>query len=176
MTKDQKAAVIEKTKARLQKANGLYFANFSGMTVAQADDLRSEFYKIGVEYVVVKNTLLKRALQDIGGYDEIFPHLVHQTGVVISYDDPIQPARVLEKFNKANKDKPLLKVCVIDKQIFDGSRLSEIAALPTHNDIIASILGSLNAPAQGIVGAINAVISGIVYAVDAIEKQKAQAA
>ena len=176
MLREQKTEIIKDTVGRIERANGLYLANFSGMTVEQANNLRQEFFKIGVDYKVVKNTLLKRALEEVGGYDGVYPYLVQQTGVVFAYDDPIQPARVLEKFIKENKDRPVVKVCVIEKQVFDGARLSEIASLPTHKDLIAGIMGTLNAPAQGIVGAIHAVISGVVYAIDAIEKQKAQAA
>lgn len=176
MTKEQKAEVVKATLERLDGATGVYLTNFSGMTVAQANALRSEFYKIGVKYTVVKNTLLKRALDEIGGYDAVHPYLVGQTGVVVTHDDPIMPARVLAKFTKENQDKPSVKACVIEKQVFDGSRLQEVASLPTKDDIISGIIGSINAPAQGIVGAISAVMSGIVYAIDAIEKKKAEAA
>ena len=176
MTKEQKAEIIKDATERLSRANGLYLVNFSGMTVLQANNLRREFFKLEVDYIVIKNTLLKRALKDIGGYDDVMPYLVQQTGMVVTYDDPVAPARLLEKFNKDNAQKPAVKVCVIEKQVYDGKRLGEIAALPSRNDLIAGIMGALNAPAQGIVGAINGVMSGIVYAIDAIEKQKAQAA
>ena len=119
----------------LSRANGLYLVNFSGMTVLQANNLRREFFKLEADYIVIKNTLLKRALQEVGGYDDMFPYLVHQTGLVVSYNDPVAPARILEKFNKDNAQKPAVKVCVIEKQVFDGSRLSEIAALPSRNDL-----------------------------------------
>ncbi|MBI5648736.1 MAG: 50S ribosomal protein L10 [Ignavibacteriae bacterium] len=176
MNKQQKADIIKDATERLSRANGLYLVNFSGMTVFQANNLRREFFKLEADYIVIKNTLLKRALQEIGGYDDVYPYLVQQTGLVVSYNDPVAPARILEKFNKDNAQKPAVKVCVIEKQVFDGSRLSEIAALPSRNDLIAGIMGALNAPAQGIVGAINAVMSDIVYAIDAIEKKKSQAA
>jgi ribosomal protein L10 len=83
---------------------------------------------------------------------------------------------VLEKFIKDNKDLPKVKACVIEKQVFDGARLSEIAALPTHKDVIAGIVGTIAAPAQGIVGVINAVLAGLAATIHAIENQKAQAA
>ena len=164
------------TIASLTNASGLYLTNFTGMTVEQANNLRKEFYKIDVKYVVVKNTLLKLALKEVGGYDELYPYLVQQTGLIIAKDDPIQPARVLEKFIKTNADKPIIKACAIEKQVFDGARLAEVASLPSRTDLIAMIAGSISAPAQGIVGAIHAVISNLVYAVDAIEKKKAEAA
>ncbi|MBL0177332.1 MAG: 50S ribosomal protein L10 [Ignavibacteria bacterium] len=176
MTKEKKAEIIQDAVSRISRASGLYLANFSGMTVEQASNLRREFFKLEVDYVVIKNTLLKRALDEVGGYEGVSPYLVNQTGLVIAYGDPIAPARTLEKFNKDNQQKPAVKVCVIEKQVFDGARLSEIASLPSRLDLIAGIMGTLEAPAQGIVGAINAVISGIVYAIDAIEKKKAEAA
>jgi large subunit ribosomal protein L10 len=65
-----------------------------------------------------------------------------------------------------------VKACVLGKEVFDGSRLEELASLPTREELIAGIIGTIAAPAQGIVGAIHGVMSGIVYAIDAIEKQK----
>jgi large subunit ribosomal protein L10 len=176
MTKDQKAEIIKATAEKIRRADGLYLLSFLKLTVHQANNLRREFFKIGVDYEVIKNTLLKRALEEVGGYEDVYPYLVNQTGVVFAHGDAVQPARVLEKFVKTNNDRPTVKACVIEKQVFDGARLAEVAALPTHKDLIAGILGTIEAPAQGIVGTIHAVLSGIVYAIDAIEKQKAQAA
>ncbi|MCB2205362.1 50S ribosomal protein L10 [bacterium] len=176
MTKEQKATVIADTVERLSRSNGLYLANFSGLTVDKANALRSEFFKAGVDYKVIKNTLLKRALEEIGGYDEVYPYLVNQTGVVFAYDDPVQPARILKEFVKTNENMLAVKVCVLEKEVFDGSRLEELASLPTRDDLIASIIGSIAAPAQGIAGAINAVMRDLVGVIDAIEKQKQEQA
>ena len=96
MTKEQKAKVIADTVERIERASGMYMASFSGLTVEKANELRSKFFEVGVDYVVVKNTLLKLALEQVGGYDEVLPYLVNQTGVAFSYDDPIQPARILK--------------------------------------------------------------------------------
>lgn len=176
MTKEQKIQVIEDTIGRLERTTGLYLVSFSGLTVDKANNLRSEFFKIGVEYKVVKNTLLKRAMQAVGGYDDVFPYLVNQTGVVFAYTDPIDPARVLKKFVKENETKVSVKSCVIGKDVFDGSRLNDLASLPTRDELISGIIGVIAAPASGIVGAINGVISGIVNVIDAIEKQKQEQA
>jgi len=176
MTKEQKAKVIADTVELLSRASGLYLANFSGLTVEKANNLRSEFFKAGVDYVVVKNTLLKLALEEVGGYDDVYPYLVNQTGVVFAYDDPVQPARILKDFIKANENMLTVKVCVLDKEVFDGSRLDELASLPTRDDLMSSIIGSIQAPAQGIAGAINAVMRDLVGVIDAIEKQKQEQA
>lgn len=178
MTKEQKTQVVQDAVERLERVSGLYLASFSGLTVEKANNLRSEFFKAGVDYKVIKNTLFKLALQQVGGYDDVIPYLKDQTGVVFAYDDAVQPARILDKFvkEKGNEDKLVVKVAVLGKEVFDGSRLSELASLPTREDLIASIIGSIAAPAQGIVGAIHGVMSGIVYALDAIVRQKEEAA
>jgi large subunit ribosomal protein L10 len=176
MKKEQKVQVIEDTLGRLERATGLYLVSFLGLTVEKANHLRSEFFKIGVDYKVVKNTLLKRALESVGGYEEVFPYLVDQTGVVFAYDDPIEPARVLKKFAKDNEASFKVKTCVIGKDVFDGARLDDLASLPTRDELIAGIIFTIAAPASGIVGAINGVISGIVNVIDAIEKQKQEQA
>ena len=74
--------------------------------------------------------------------------------------------------NEKNK-KLSCKACVIDREVFEGSKLEALALLPSRNEIIAAILGSLQSPASGIVGAINAVMRDLVGVIDAIEKQKA---
>lgn len=176
MTKEQKAKVIADTVERLQSVSGLYLADFANLTVAKANQLRSEFFQVGVDYKVIKNTLLIRALQEVGGYDGLLPYLTGMTGIVFAYDDPIAPARLLKTFIKDNEKMLSLKACVIGNEVFDGSRLEELASLPTRDELIAGIIGTIAAPAQGIVGAINGVITGIVYAIDAIEKQKREQA
>ncbi len=176
MTKEKKAEIILDAVERVRRASGLYLLNFSGMTVQQADSLRREFFKLGADYIVIKNTLLKRALEQVGGFSEVLPYLTQETGMVLAYGDSIAPARVLEKFIKDNNQKPAAKVCSLEGAVYDGSRLSEIASLPTREDLIAGIMATIDGPARGIVGAINGVAAGIVYALDAVEKKMAQAA
>lgn len=172
MTKEQKAHVIQDAVEHIQRSAGIYVLSFSGLTVEKADELRGEFFKIGVDYKVTKNTLLKRAFEQVGGYDDIYPYLVGQSGVVYSYDDPIEPARVLKKFLKDNENMLTVKVCMIDSEVLDGTRLNDLAMLPTREELIAGIIGCIAAPASGIVGALNGVITGIVNVIDAIEKQQ----
>jgi large subunit ribosomal protein L10 len=174
MNKEQKAESIAEIAALLEKASGLYLADFSGMTVEQANNLRREFHRIGAEYKVVKNTLARRAFDRIGGYDEVSKYLVGPTGIVIGYDDPIAPARTIKKFTETTQ-KPSVKACIIEKQIFDGSRLAEVASLPTRLDLMAGIIGAIQSPMAGLAGVVSALARDIVTLVDAIEKKKAEA-
>ncbi|MDH7515220.1 MAG: 50S ribosomal protein L10 [Bacteroidota bacterium] len=176
MTKEKKAEIIREAADRIRRASGLYLLNFAGMTVAQANAFRRECHARGIEYFVAKNTLLKRAFEEVGGYEGLYPYLVQPTGMVVVYDDAVAPARILEKFIRDNNQKPAVKACMIDRQVFDGARLSEIAALPTKPDLIAGIIAAVESPVRGIIGAIQGVSAGIVYAIDAIERRKSQAA
>ncbi len=174
MNKEQKAESIAEIAALLEKASGLYLADFSGMTVEQANNLRREFHKIGAEYKVVKNTLARRAFDKIGGYEGVSQYLVGPTGIVAGYEDPIAPARTIKKFAEGAQ-KPSVKACIIERQIFDGSRLAEVAGLPTRLDLIAGIVGAIQSPIAGVIGAVSAMARDIVSLVDAIEKKKAGA-
>jgi large subunit ribosomal protein L10 len=125
-----------------------------------------------VEYTVVKNTLARKALEKLSGYDRVFDKLVGPTGIAFSYDDPSAPAKIIKKFSEKS-GKFQLKAAVVEKQIYDGSKLGELASMPTRKEVVASILGSLQSPISGVVGAINAVARDLVSVIDAVEKKKA---
>jgi large subunit ribosomal protein L10 len=172
MKRSEKEAIIAEVAEKAARAVAMYFADFSKLTVAEETELRREFRKSGVEYNVVKNTLARKALQQLTGYDRVYDKLVGPTGIAFSYDDPSTPAKIIKKYSeKLGKFK--LKAAVIEKQVYDATRLNELANMPSRKDMIAAILGSLQAPASGIVGAINAVARDLVYVLDAIEKKKA---
>jgi large subunit ribosomal protein L10 len=172
MKRSEKDQIIAEVREKAARATGMFFADYTGITVEEINVLRQEFRKVKVDYRVVKNTLARKALESVGGYDALLGRLNTPTGIAFAYDDPAAPAKVIKKFREKN-EKLVLKVCVIEKQIFEGSKLDEIAKLPSRNDLIASILGSIQAPASGIVGAINAVARDLVNVIDQIEKKKA---
>lgn len=172
MKRAEKEAIIADVAERASRAVALYFADFTGLTVAEETELRREFRKNGIEYTVVKNTLIRKALEQLSGYDHVLDRFVGPTGVAFSYDDPSAPAKVIKKFSeKTGKFK--LKAAVIEKQLYDGSKLDDLANMPGRKEIMASIVGSIQAPAAGIVNVVNAVLRDLVLVLDAIEKKKA---
>mgnify|MGYP001503131175 FL=1 len=172
MNRSEKEAIVAEVAERATRASAMYFADFTGLTVEQATELRREFRKAGVEYRVVKNTLAKKALERVTGYDAVYDKLIGPTGIAFSYDDVVAPAKIIKKFSEKS-GKLKLKVAVLEKQVFDGSRLDELSKLPTRAELMAGVLGSIQAPISGIVGAIGAVIRDLVNVIDAIEKKKA---
>ena len=172
MKRSEKEQIIAGVKEKIARAQGLYFTDFTGITVGQITELRREFRKSNIDYQVVKNTLARTALESVTGYDKVYDRLRLPTGIAFGFDDPIAPAKIIKKYREKNQ-KLTVKVCVVEKQVFEGSQLDQIAKLPTRAEAIAGILGSIQAPMTGIVGAINAVMRDLVSVIDAIEKKKA---
>jgi large subunit ribosomal protein L10 len=156
MKRSEKEVIVAEVAEKAARAVAIYFADFSKLTVAEETELRREFRKSNVEYNVVKNTLARKALEQLNGYDRVFDKLVGPTGIAYSYDDPSAPAKIIKKFSEKT-GKLKLKIAVVEKQVYDATKLDQLASMPTRKEIIAAILGSINAPASGIVGAVNAV-------------------
>ena len=106
MKRSEKEAIIAEVAEKAARAVAMYFADFSKLTVAEETELRREFRKSSVEYNVVKNTLARKALEQLTGYDRVFDKLVGPTGIAYSYDDPSAPAKIIKKFSeKKNTSK-----------------------------------------------------------------------
>jgi large subunit ribosomal protein L10 len=172
MTRSEKEQAIALLQEKFAKAQGMFFTDFTGISVEKITVLRSEFRKAGIEYLVVKNTLAKKALEKVSGYDAVYPTLKGATAIAFAYTDAAAPAKILQKFKEKN-EKLISKLCVLEGQIYEGSKLPELAKIPSRPELVASILGSLDAPITGIVGTLNAVMRDLVGTIEAIEKQKA---
>lgn len=172
MKRSEKEQIVAEVAEVAGRANGMFFTDFTGLTVEQATELRRELRKSGIQYRVVKNTLIRKALERIGGYDKAYDKLAGPTGVAFAFDDPVAPAKVIQKFSEKHS-KLSLKVCMIDKQVYDGSKLGELAKLPSRKEMMASILGSVNAPLAGVPNVVNAVLRDLVSVIGEIEKKKA---
>lgn len=171
MKRSEKEAIISEVNEKASRASALYFADFTGLSVAEETELRREFRKSGVEYRVVKNTLARKALENIEGCDQLVKQLVGPTGIAFGYEDAIVPAKIIKKFAERT-GKLNLKVAVIEKKLFEGSRLDELAKLPSRKELIAGILGSLQSPVSGIAGAVHAVLRDLVSVIDQVAQQK----
>jgi large subunit ribosomal protein L10 len=176
MTREEKAQVVAELTEVISQASGMYFTDFAAMNAEQSTQLRVELRKAGLQYKVAKNTLIKIALREQGKLtDEMEKALIGQTGIAFGFDDPVAPARILKDFSDKNQDKPALKTAYVDGVVYPGSALKTIAALPSKQDIMASIVGSIAAPIAGIAGALGALQRDLVYIMDAIEKKKGEA-
>jgi len=166
----EKRAAIDEITENLKKSNALYIANYSGLSVDEANRLRGAFRKGNVFFKVYKNKLMKLAMEEVGGYDEIIPTLNQQNGFAFVEEELSAPAKVLKDFIKDNK-KPEFKAAFIDGDFFGGDKLDTLAAMKSKNEIIGDVLGLLMAPITNVIGALNAQGSNIVGAVKTIAEK-----
>ena len=175
MTKQEKELEVSAIKEKLEKASSIYLTDFTGLTVQETNEFRDELFNAKVDYKVLKNTLIRKALEGSSNkFSEkitvISGHLKGPTGVIFAYDDPVSPAKIIKKFFDKG-EKPKLKVALVESEAYDGKRLNDLAALPTKPEIISSIIGSLHAPISGIVHAINAVLRDLASIIEEVGKK-----
>ena len=172
MKKEEKEQIIAEVADVASRARGMYFTDFHGLTVEQATELRRELRKAGIEYRVVKNTLARKALERVAGHDRVFDRLVGPTGIAFAFDDPVVPAKIIHRFAEKH-NKLSLKVCVVEKEVYDGAKLKELAVMPSRSELLAAIVGSVQSPLAGVPMVINALLRDVVSLVDEIGKKKA---
>jgi large subunit ribosomal protein L10 len=172
MKKTDKIEQIAQIKEQFEKATAVYLVNYSGVTVEEINGLRREFIKEGVTYKVYKNTLVKRVIDELGGYEKLNDKLVGMTGIAFADENYVAPAKIIKSFNDKNK-KFDFKGCYIESSFYDEDQLKTLASMPTKEEVMAGIVGSIASPASGIVGAINAVMRDLVSVIDEVGKTKA---
>ena len=163
-----KRAILDEISETLQNSGALYVTKYKGISVAQANKLRGAFRKGNVHYKVYKNKLMKLAMQELGGYDEMLPLLTEQNAFAFVEDELSAPAKVLEDFIKDNNDKPEFKAALIDGDFYGPDQLAVLAAMRSKDEIIGDLLGLLMAPITNAVGALQAQGSNLVGAVKTI--------
>jgi large subunit ribosomal protein L10 len=172
MNTNEKAEIIAEVKGMIEESSAVYLTDYTGINVADISAIRNDFRKEGVQYKVIKNTLFKRAIDESGKYGKLVDHLVGMTGYAFASSNPVAPAKIIKKYFD-DKQKLALKACYIEDQFYSGDQLNVLASLPSKKEIVAGILGSLNAPISGVVGAINAVMRDLVSVIDEISKKQA---
>ncbi len=172
MKKTEKTEIISQIKELVGNSTGVFLVDYAGVNVTDINSLRRSFKQEGVTYKVLKNTLFKRALEEVGGYDKLYDNLVGMTGVAFAGENFVSPAKIIKKYFDENK-KFSFKGCYIESTYYDADQLDTLASMPSKEEVMSSIVGSIAAPASGIVGAINAVFRDLVNVVDQISKKQA---
>lgn len=172
MNKAEKVEIIEQIKDLVSKSSAMFLVDYRGVTVEDINKLRSGFRKEGVTYKVFKNTLFKKAIEQVNGYEKFNDQLVGMIGVAFAGENFVAPAKIIKKYFD-EKGKLVFKGCYIESTFYGTDQLNTIASMPTKEEIIAGIIGSVASPASGIVGAINAVIRDLVSVIDEVSKKKA---
>ncbi len=171
MKRDRKEVIVQEVSETINKSQGIYLTEFQGLSVSKMSELRREFRKVGVEYRVVKNTLIKQALKDLAGADKLAPGLKGTTAVAFGFDDPIAPAKVIRKFSKTN-ELLKFKMASIDGVAFGSDQLQVLSEMLTKTENIGRAAGLINGVVSSVPMVVNAVMRNLVCALDQIAKQK----
>ena len=174
MNRSGKAAIIEAVKARADKASFAVITDFKGMTVEELTNLRVALRNAGGEYLVVKNTLARIALTD-GTHDAIKDKFHDNCGVAFGFDDPVAVAKALSDFAKQSKLFEL-RCASLDGKALDAAQIDALAKLPSREQLLGHLLGTMNAVPTNFVSLFANVLRGLLYALKGIEDQKADAA
>lgn len=172
----QKKEILSSLVEKIKQADGVYLVDFGGMNVAKTIKFRDALRAEGISMTVAKNTLLKRALEEVGGFESIPDDtFAGPSALILGKDNPVAPAKIVKKYFE-DGEQPKLKGAVIEGQFYPGSDLKKVASLPTREDMIAGILGSLMAPVSGIAGSMGAVIRDLASVIEEAAKKRNEAA
>ena len=165
-----KQPIINEIKSQLEGAGSIVVVDYRGITVAQDTELRKQCREAGVVYKVYKNTMVKRALDDLGieGADEL---LAGPTAIAFGYEDPVAPAKVISNFAK-DIEVVEIKGGLLDSKPMTLDQIKYLSELPSKEVLIAKLMGSLNAPVTNFVGVLAAVPRSFVCALNEIKNKK----
>ena len=141
----EKQAIVASLTETLQSASSGVLVDYKGITVAEDTALRAELRENGVEYSVVKNTLLRRAADNVG-LGELDEVLNGTTSIAISKDDPIAPMRIVNKYAKQMGDRFNIKAGFMEGQVLPLEDIAALAELPSKDGLVAQLLGMMLAP------------------------------
>ena len=170
---DRKKKQVDEISDKFSRAVAAVLADYRGLTVAEATQLRKELREAGDEYRVLKNTLTRFAV-DKAGYSGLKQDLVGPTAIAFSYEDPVAPAKILSKFAREYK-KLVIKSGVVEGKIIDSAGIAALAELPGREVLLAQALAGIRAPISGFVNVLQANLRNFAYVINAIREQKEQA-
>ena len=171
---EEKRALVAELTEKMKNASAGVLVDYKGITVADDTKLRRELRAAGVEYAVIKNTMLRFAIDNLG-YSELDEQLNGTTALAISPEDPVAAAKILTAYAKKN-DKFKIKGGFVDGKPLNTAEVANLAELPPREVLIAKVLGGFNAPITGLVGVTNGLLRGLVAALAAIAEKKEEPA
>lgn len=170
----EKQAVVAELTEKLQNASAGVIVDYRGITVAEDTELRAKMREAGVDYFVMKNTLLRFAVKN-AGLDDLTDVLKGTTSIALCQGDPVAAAKVVSEFSKklAPQEKFTVKAGFVDGKVIDPAGVKALADLPSKEVLVATVLGTMIAPIRGLATVLDANISGLARVIQAIADQKA---
>jgi large subunit ribosomal protein L10 len=173
MNRTEKNEVVKRLAEQLSQSPNIYLTDFTGIAVKPMTELRSKMRKAGIRYVVVKNTLALRALEEasVSGIQDV---LAGPTAFVFAGEDPLTAAKLLSEFQKEHEGMQV-KAGLVDGQPVSAGEVKRLASLPSRDQLLGQALGLMQAPLQGFVSAVDGLLYQMVGAIEALRTVRAAA-
>lgn len=174
LSKECKKMMVEEVSSRLKDADTLIVTNYKGLTSQELNELRRTLREVSSEYIVVKDSMAKRALAE-GPNNRIVELINGEIGIAVDKkEDPSGISKILVKFSK---DHDVLKIQggIVKGECFSKEDIVTFAMLPSREVLLSRLANVLNAPLQGLAGALNAILTKILYALNAVKDKKEEA-
>jgi large subunit ribosomal protein L10 len=168
--KAEKAHTVETITSRLKESSTAVLADYRGMTVGQMSDLRRKLRDSGIEMMVVKNTLARRAAQ-AAGYGQLEAELAGPVAMIFAGEDVSAPARILNEYIRVNR-KMVIKSGLLEGQLIKAEAVVELADLPSREVLLSRLLGAMQAPLGNLASVLQAPLSQFARTLDALRSQK----
>jgi large subunit ribosomal protein L10 len=178
MPNKQNIQAVAELVTRLDKVQAIFIADYAGLTVKEQVELRDKVRAAGGTITVAKNSLLKIAMTT-KGYDmsTLEKELTGPNLTLLADSDAVAPLKAMVEYSKTNeKNLPKIKAGILGKDVLSMTKVMQLAALPSKNELIAKLLGTLSNPARNMVGILVAPMRSLVYALSAVSKKKATTA
>jgi len=168
MNRTDKEQLVIELKEKIAGAQALYYTDFTGLNVKRMTELRRRLRKANVEYVVIKNTLALRAVNESGLVGE---RLKGPTGLVMA-KDAVGAAKLVTDVAKENDARPAVKGGMLDGTKIDAAQVKRLAAMPSREQMLAELGAGLQSPLGAFVGALNGLLMTFAGALDALKTQR----
>lgn len=168
MKRNEKEQLVNDLSDKIKGASAVYYTDFTGLNVKRMTELRRRLRRAGVEYVVIKNTLALRAVNDSGLTGT---RLRGPTGIVVG-SDPVAAAKVLSDFAKENDQKPEVKGGMLDGRAIQPAQVQQLASLPSRDQLLSELGAGFMAPMAAFAGAMNGLLYMFAGALDALKTQR----
>jgi len=168
MNRTEKEQLVSELKEKIEGATALYYTDFTGLNVKRMTDLRRRLRKANVEYVVIKNTLALRAVNESGLVGE---RLRGPTGLVVARD-AVAAAKVITDFAKENEQRPAVKGGMFEGKAIDKAQVTKLASMPSREQMLADLGAGLQSPMAAFLGALNGMMYMFVGSLEALRAQR----
>lgn len=173
ITRDKKEEAVARLSEDLGRLKLAVLADYRGLTVAEVEELRTALGEQGIDYRVTKNTLLRIAVKNTPSLADVDPAtFTGPMALALGYDDEVAPAKVIFQYAKTHEALEIVGAITGDGKLLKPAEVKALAQLPSREQLIAQVVGTIAAPLSGFVGVMGANVRGIVQVLNAIKEHK----